>query len=267
MKIWPVFKKEMRLYATSPIAYVVFFIFLAVMGWFFYQILSYFSMASMRSAMNPQMARDLNVTDSVMRPLFGNLSVILVLALMPFITMRLLAEERQTGTIELLLTYPLRDWEVLLGKYLAVLGLYTLLLVLTLLYPLTLAYFARVEWGTVLSGYIGMFLMGSAFLAIGLFASSLTASQIVAAAWTGVEGYPEGGTGWHEVHWGNGRPGAQFVADPVPGRFDRDRTTAGALGGDESLETTLETGDPEEQHVEHLGGNLVRRFNRQRKAA
>jgi ABC-2 type transport system permease protein len=130
------------------------------------------------------MARDLNVTDSVMRPLFGNLSVILVLALMPFITMRLLAEERQTGTIELLLTYPLRDWEVLLGKYLAVLGLYTLLLVLTLLYPLTLAYFARVEWGTVLSGYIGMFLMGSAFLAVGLFASSLTASQIVAAAWT-----------------------------------------------------------------------------------
>ena len=184
MKIWPVFKKEMRLYATSPIAYVVFFIFLAVMGWFFYQILSYFSMASMRSAMNPQMARDLNVTDSVMRPLFGNLSVILVLALMPFITMRLLAEERQTGTIELLLTYPLRDWEVLLGKYLAVLGLYTLLLVLTLSYPLTLAYFARVEWGTVLSGYTGMFLMGSAFLAVGLFASSLTASQIVAAAWT-----------------------------------------------------------------------------------
>jgi ABC-2 type transport system permease protein len=103
---------------------------------------------------------------------------------MPFITMRLLAEERQTGTIELLLTYPLRDWEVLLGKYLAVLGLYTLLLVLTLLYPLTLAYFARVEWGTVLSGYIGMFLMGSAFLAVGLFASSLTGSQIVAAAWT-----------------------------------------------------------------------------------
>jgi ABC-2 type transport system permease protein len=130
------------------------------------------------------MARDLNVTDSVMRPLFGNLSVILVLALMPFITMRLIAEERQTGTIELLLTYPLRDWEVLLGKYLAVLGLYTLLLALTLLYPLTLAYFARVEWGTVLSGYIGMLLMGSAFLAVGLFASSLTGSQIVAAAWT-----------------------------------------------------------------------------------
>ena len=184
MKIWPIFKKEMRLYATSPIAYVVFFIFLVVMGWFFSQILNYFAQASVRSAMNPSMGRDLNVTESVMRPLFGNLSVILVLALMPFITMRLLAEERQTGTIELLLTYPLRDWEVLLGKYLAVFGLYAVLLVLTLLYPLMLAYFARLEWGTVLSGYLGLLLMGSSFLALGLFASSLTVSQIVAAAWT-----------------------------------------------------------------------------------
>jgi len=184
VKVWPIFKKEMRLYATSPIAYVVFFIFLVVMGWFFSQILNYFAMASMRSAMNPSMGRDLNVTESVMRPLFGNLSVILVLALMPFLTMRLLAEERQTGTIELLLTYPVRDWEVLLGKYLAVFGLYAVLLVLTLLYPLMLAYFARLEWGTVLSGYLGLLLMGSSFLALGLFASSLTVSQIVAAAWT-----------------------------------------------------------------------------------
>jgi ABC-2 type transport system permease protein len=134
--------------------------------------------------MNPSMGRDLNVTESVMRPLFGNISVILVLALMPFLTMRLLAEERQTGTIELLLTYPVRDWEVLLGKYLAVFGLYAVLLVLTLLYPLMLAYFARLEWGTVLSGYLGLLLMGSSFLALGLFASSLTVSQIVAAAWT-----------------------------------------------------------------------------------
>ena len=184
MRVWPIFKKEMRLYFTSPIAYVVLFIFLVVMGWFFTQILNYFTVASLQSAMNPSMARDLNVTDSVMRPLFGNISVILVLALMPFLTMRLLAEERQTGTIELLLTYPVRDWEVLIGKYLAALGLYSVLLILTLLYPVILAYFARVEWGTVLSGYLGLMLMGSSFLAVGLFASSLTSSQIVAAAWT-----------------------------------------------------------------------------------
>jgi ABC-2 type transport system permease protein len=78
----------------------------------------------------------------------------------------------------------LRDWEVLLGKYLAVFVLYAVLVLLTLLYPLILAYFARVEWGAILSGYLGLLLMGSSFLAIGLFASSLTSSQIVAAAWT-----------------------------------------------------------------------------------
>ena len=152
MKIWPVFKKEMRLYVTSPIAYVVFFIFLVVMGYFFSQIMDWFSRASLQSAMNPSMGRELNITDSVMRPLFGNISVILILALVPFLTMRLLAEERQTGTIELLLTYPVRDWEVLLGKYLAVFGLYAVLVFLTLLYPLIMAYFTRVEWGTILSG-------------------------------------------------------------------------------------------------------------------
>ena len=184
MKIWPVFKKEMRLYITSPIAYVVFFIFLVVMGYFFSQIMDWFSRASLQSAMNPSRGRELNITDSVMRPLFGNISVILILALVPFLTMRLLAEERQTGTIELLLTYPARDWEVLLGKYLAVFGLYAVLVFLTLLYPLIMAYFTRVEWGTILSGYLGLLLMGSSFLAVGLFASSLTGSQIVAATWT-----------------------------------------------------------------------------------
>ena len=184
MRVWPIFKKEMRLYFTSPVAYVVLFIFLVVMGWFFSTILNYYTLASMQSAMNPAMGRDLNVIDSVMRPLFGNISVILVLALVPFVTMRLIAEERQTGTIELILTYPVRDWEVLIGKYLAALGLYVVLLILTLLYPLILAYFTRVEWGAVLSGYLGLLLMGASFLAVGLFASSLTSSQIVAAVWT-----------------------------------------------------------------------------------
>jgi len=184
VRIWPIFKKEMRLYFTSPIAYVVLFIFLLVMGWFFSQIFYYFTLASMQSMMNPAMARELNVTDSVMRPLFGNIAVILVLSLMPFITMRLFAEERQAGTLELLLTYPVRDGAVLIGKYLAALALYAILLLLTLLYPAILWWFARVEWGTVLTGYLGLLLMGGAFLAVGLFASSLTSNQIVAAVLT-----------------------------------------------------------------------------------
>ena len=175
MKIWPIFKKEMRLYFTSPVAWVIITMFLLIAGYFFYSIFAFYTLASMQSAMNPQMARELNVTDSVLRPLFSNVSVILLL-LMPLITMRLFAEERRSGTIELLLTYPVRDGAVLLGKYLAALALYLIMLALTLLYPGILFYFTRVEWG--------LLLMGATFLAVGIFASSLTENQIVAAITT-----------------------------------------------------------------------------------
>ncbi|HSE93440.1 MAG TPA: ABC transporter permease subunit [Methylomirabilota bacterium] len=180
MKVWPIFKKEMRLYFTSPIAWVILTIFLLISGYFFYNIFAFFTMASMQSAMNPAMARELNVTDSVMRPLFSNISVILLL-LMPLVTMRLFAEERRAGTIELLLTYPVRDGAVLIGKYLAALALYAVMLVLTLVYPAMVVYFARLEWGVLLTGYLGLLLMGATFLAVGIFASSLTENQIVAA--------------------------------------------------------------------------------------
>ena len=183
MKIWAIFKKEMRLYFTSPVAWVVLTIFLFIAGYFFASIFSFFSQASIQSAMNPQMGRDLNVTDSVMRPLFSNVSVILLL-LMPLVTMRLFAEERRAGTIELLLTYPVRDGAVLAGKYLAALGLYALMIGLTVLYPLIVVYFARLEWGPVLTGYLGLLLMGATFIAVGVFASSLTENQIVAAVTT-----------------------------------------------------------------------------------
>ena len=183
MKIWPIFKKEMRLYFGSPVAWVIMTIFLFIAGYFFYSIFAFYTLASMQSAMNPQMGRDLNVTDSVLRPLFSNMSVILLL-LMPLITMRLFAEERRSGTIELLLTYPVRDGAVLVAKYLAALALYVLMLGLTLLYPGLVAYFTRVEWGPMLTGYLGLFLMGATFLAVGIFASSLTENQIVASITT-----------------------------------------------------------------------------------
>jgi ABC-2 type transport system permease protein len=183
VKIWPIFKKEMRLYFTSPVAWVVFTIFLVIAGYFFYSIFAFFTLASMQSAMNPAMARDLNVTDSVMRPLFSNISVILLL-LMPVVTMRLFAEERRSGTIELLLTYPVRDGAVLAGKYLAALALYGIMIALTMLYPAIVVYFARLEWGPVLTGYLGLLLMGATFIAVGVFASSLTENQIVAALTT-----------------------------------------------------------------------------------
>jgi ABC-2 type transport system permease protein len=183
VKVWPVFKKELRLYFTSPVAYAVGTIFLLIAGYFFYSIFAFFTMASMQAMMNPAMARELNVTDSVLRPLFSNLSVILLL-IMPLLTMRLIAEERRAGTIELLLTYPIRDGAVLAGKYLAALALYAMMIGLTLAYPAMVAYFAQLEWGPLLTGYLGLLLMGAAFLAVGLFASSLTENQIVAAVIT-----------------------------------------------------------------------------------
>ena len=180
MRAWPIFKKELRLYFTSPVAYVVFTIFLLISGYFFYSIFAFFTIMSMQSAMNPALARDLNVTEGILRPLFSNLSVVMLLV-MPILTMRLFAEEKKTGTIELLLTYPVRDGEVLLGKYAAAVALYLLLLLFTAIYPGLVAYFARLEWGPLLSGYLGLVLMGGTFLAVGVLVSSLTENQIVAA--------------------------------------------------------------------------------------
>jgi len=179
MRWLPVFKKEMRLFFGSPVAYVVFTFFLLISGWFFSQIFLYYSDLSMRSFMQPGMAQSLNITESVMRPLFTNMSVVL-LFFIPMLTMRLFAEEKKSGTIELLLTYPVRDGEVLAGKFLAAAALYVILLGLTLVYPAIIAYFTRIEWGPILTGYLGLVLTGATFLAVGVFISSLTENQIVA---------------------------------------------------------------------------------------
>ena len=181
--MWAIMKKELRLYFTTPVAYGVVFCFLLIAGYFFYSIFAFYTMASMQSAMNPQMGRDLTVTDSVLRPLFSNVSVILLL-LMPLVTMRLFAEERRSGTIELLLTFPVRDGAVLFGKYFAALTLYVSMLALTLLYPGIVAYFARIEWGPLLTGYVGLLLMGATFIAVGICVSSFFENQIMAGTVT-----------------------------------------------------------------------------------
>jgi len=183
VKIWTITKKELRLYFTTPVAYGVMFCFLLITGYFFSQIFWFYTSASMQAAMNPQMGRDLNVTDSVMRPLFSNMSVILLL-LMPLVTMRLFAEERRSGTIELLLTYPVRDGAVLLGKFFAALVLYAVMLVFTLAYAGIVAYFARLEWGPLLTSYVGLLLMGATFIAVGVCISSFFENQIMAGTVT-----------------------------------------------------------------------------------
>jgi ABC-2 type transport system permease protein len=179
MRWLPVFKKEMRLYFGSPVAYVVGAFYLLISGWFFSQILFFYNMSSMQAAMQPQFGQNLNPADAIMRPLFSNMAVVL-LFFMPMVTMRLFAEEKRSGTIELLLTDPVRDGEVLAGKFLAAGAFYVLLLALTLLYPGMVAYLARVEWGALLTGYLGLLLIGGTFLAVGVLLSSMTENQIVA---------------------------------------------------------------------------------------
>lgn len=185
MRVWPIFKKEVRLYFTSPIGYAILFFFAVAMGFFFWVYFSQYTRMSMQAMMNPMGARDVNVMEWVLRPLFsGFLSIILLLSLVPAISMRLVAEERKSQTLELLMTYPVSDTAILLGKFFAGLALYGCMLGISVAYVAILRYFTPLEWTAVLVMYGGLLLMGAAFLAIGLFVSSLTENQIVAALGT-----------------------------------------------------------------------------------
>ncbi len=153
--------KELRTYFVSPVAYVIVAFWLVAMGFFFW-----ISTAS---------------GDASLRNIFGVVTILLLL-ITPALTMRLLAEESRTGTLELLLTAPIRDWEVVLGKFLAVVGLFVAMMALTFVYPLLLWLFkGNPDWGPIWSGYFGLLLLGMAFLAVGLFASALTSNQMVSA--------------------------------------------------------------------------------------
>lgn len=175
-----ILKKELRSYFYSPIAYVVITIFMALSGYFFYSGFAWFSLVSFQSLSNPYQSAALNLTDMVLNPLFSNMGIILLL-IMPLLTMRLFSEEKKTGTIELLLTYPIKDSEALLGKFFACFIIYILMLVLSFLYPVLMILYGRLEWGPLVSGYLGLLLMGSAYISLGILASSLTENQIVSA--------------------------------------------------------------------------------------
>ena len=154
-------ERELKSYFVSPIAYVIGAAFLLIAGYLFSVIL-------------------LNTNEASMRYMISNLSVIW-LFVAPFITMRLLAEEARTGTIELLLTNPVRDIEVVLGKFIGALLFVLALLALTLYYPALLFVFGSPDPGPIISGYLGVILQAAAFLSIGLMISSFTQNQIVAA--------------------------------------------------------------------------------------
>src|SRR5574341_708341 len=171
--------KEIRVATVSPILYVVGGVFLAIVGLFFSQIVSIASLQSVQMLRFQGALPDLNLTALVFQPMFRNVHVILLLVI-PLLTMRLLSEERKQKTVELLMTSPVTVAHVVAGKYLAVVALYAGLLVVTLYMPLLLAFWGSVDWLTVLSGYVGLLLVGAVYLAIGLLASSLTENQISA---------------------------------------------------------------------------------------
>jgi len=162
--ILAVSEKELRSYFVSPVAWVVTAMFIAMWGFLFSVILTG--------------SREANI-----RPVLNNFSVTFLFA-GPLLTMRLIAEEARTGTLELLLTQPLREVELVLGKYFGSIVFLLFMFGCTLYFPILLEFLGNPDEGPMVAGYVGVFLQGMAFLAIGLMASSLTQNQIVAAAIT-----------------------------------------------------------------------------------
>jgi ABC-2 type transport system permease protein len=156
-------------------------LFAVLFGYFYNVHLDFF----VRSATQSQFGapRPTNVNNEMIRPLLQNASV-LMLFLLPMVTMRTYAEEKRTGTIELLLTSPLTDVQIILGKFVGAVGLYLGLLLVTVVYIAMLFFLGSPEWRPLLSGYLGLLLLGSCFIAVGLFISSTTRNQMVAGAGT-----------------------------------------------------------------------------------
>ena len=181
--IWAIFKKEIKTYFTSPIAYVAITVFLVLIGFFFYSLIWWFNSQSLQMAQNPSYYQQLNINQMVYSPLFHNMSIILLL-MVPLLTMRLFSEEKRRQTDELLFTSPISVNQIILGKYIASLFVLLVMLFLTgILSIFTFAY-GNPELVPILNGYLGLFLMGAAFIAVGIFFSSLTENQIVAAILT-----------------------------------------------------------------------------------
>jgi len=152
--------KELKDYFISPIAYIVISIFLLVTGWFFFTTFFYYNQADLRN--------------------FFNLLPITFSFLIPAVTMRLFSEELNVGSYEMLLTLPVTFKDILLGKFLAGVLFVAAALVPTFAYPIFIAFMGQLEWGPVAGGYLGALLLSASFVAVGLFASSLTRNQIIA---------------------------------------------------------------------------------------
>jgi ABC-2 type transport system permease protein len=155
-----IFKKEFKDYFTSPIAYIVIAIFLLLTGWLFFSTFFVYDQVDLRR--------------------FFNLLPFLFAIVVPIITMRLFSEELNVGSYELLLTMPVTHRDIILGKFFAGSALVAAILLPTVSYPIFISFLGDLDWGVVIGSYLGALLLGGAYAAIGLFASSLTRNQIIA---------------------------------------------------------------------------------------
>ena len=178
-----ILERELKSFFLSPVAYVVLGFFLVATGLFYYNIINWFDRMSMQSMMMAQqyrqMPQPINVNMMAIRPLLHNIAII-GLFLMPGLTMRLFAEEKRQGTMELLATSPLTNWQITLGKFTSALVFYLVMLLATGVFVGLLFFFGNPEVLPILSGYLGLLLVGGCFISLGLLFSAFTENQIIA---------------------------------------------------------------------------------------
>src|SRR4029079_5581283 len=170
--------KELKSYFASPIAYIVLGFWALLYGYFFFALLQFFVRQSMQMGQF-QGPQAMTLNPQMIRPLVQNVTI-LVLFLMPMVTMRTYSEEKRSGTIELLLTSPSTDFQIIMGKFLGAMALYGVMLLVSLIHIGVLFAFGNPEWKPVVTFYLGLVLLGGCFISLGLFISSLTKNQIVA---------------------------------------------------------------------------------------
>jgi ABC-2 type transport system permease protein len=176
--ILAVAQKELKSYFASPMAYIIIGFFALVFGYFFVALLLFFDQRSMQVA-GLGGSQTMNINQDMLRPVFQNTMVIFLFVL-PMITMRTYSEEKRSGTIELLLTSPLTDFQIIMGKFLGAMGLYAAMLAVTLIHVALLFILGDPEILPIVTTYLGLLLMGGCFISVGLLISSLTKNQIVA---------------------------------------------------------------------------------------
>ena len=176
--IWTIARRDFKTYFTSPIAYCVIAGFLGIMGYMFFASLGHFNVQNLQYQQF-NMGKAISMTDGVVRPVYGNMNVIL-LFLIPFITMRLFSEEKKNHTIELLMTTPISLSELILGKFFSSLMLIGVMLAATFAYPISLMFVSKPDLGPIVTSYLGIFLLSACYVSLGLLFSAMTENQIVA---------------------------------------------------------------------------------------